>query len=200
MTATAAPGFADPVLSAQSVFRAIMDATARPGSIQSIEGVASAPPPLSAGAAAIALTLLDQDTPVWLDACLAAVPECGDWLRFHTGAPIAADASRSAFAFVGSAAQLPQFDTFSLGTPEYPDRSTTLVFQVDGFSVGPPLALSGPGIRGRQVFRAAPLPADFAERLAANRAQFPCGVDVLLVCSNAVAALPRSVHVIAEGG
>ena len=199
MTTAVTPGCADPVLSAQSAFRAIMDATARPGSIRSIEGIASAPAPLSAGAAAVALTLLDQDTPVWLDARLAAVPQLGDWLRFHTGAPIVADASRSAFAFVGSAAQLPQFDAFNPGTPEYPDRSTTLVLQVESFTLGSPLALSGPGIRGRQFFRAAPLPADFAERLAANRALFPRGVDLLLVCGDAVAALPRSVHVTAEG-
>lgn len=193
-------GFADPVLSAQSAFRAIMDATARPGSIRSIESVASAPAPLSAAAAAIALTLLDQDTPVWLDASLATVPEFGDWLRFHTGAPIVADASRSAFAFVGSAAQLPQFDAFDTGTPEYPDRSTTLVLQVESFTLGSALTLSGPGIRGRQLLRAAPLPVDFAERLAANRKLFPRGVDLLLVCGNAVAALPRSVRVTAEGG
>ena len=100
MTAAATSGFADPVLSAQSVFRAIMDATARPGSIQSIEGLASAPAPLSAGAAAIALTLLDQDTPVWLDGALAARPEVADWIRFHTGSPIVTDPSRSAFALI----------------------------------------------------------------------------------------------------
>jgi alpha-D-ribose 1-methylphosphonate 5-triphosphate synthase subunit PhnH len=200
MTAAATPGFADPVLSAQSVFRAIMDATARPGSIRSIEGTASAPAPLSVGAAAIALTLLDQDTPVWLDEALAARPEVADWLRFHTGAPIVADASRSAFAFVGNAAQLPPFDAFDPGTPEYPDRSTTLVLQVESFTHGSPLALTGPGIRGRQLFRAEPLPVDFTERLAANRRLFPRGVDLLLVCGNAVAALPRSVSVTAEGG
>jgi alpha-D-ribose 1-methylphosphonate 5-triphosphate synthase subunit PhnH len=200
MTVAAPSGFADPVLSAQSVFRAIMDAMARPGSIRSIEGPVSAPAPLSMGAAATALTLLDQDTPVWLDGVLASGPEVADWIRFHTGAPIVADASRAAFAFVGNAAQLLPFDAFDPGTPEYPDRSTTLVLQVETFTHGLPLTLTGPGIRGGQVVRAHPLPDDFSERLAANRRLFPRGVDLLLVCGNAVAALPRSVHVTAEGG
>ena len=123
--------FADPVLTAQSAFRAIMDAVARPGTVRSMAGWLSAPAPLSPGAAAIAMTLFDQDTPVWLDHWLAAVPEVGAWLRFHTGAAVVAESCRSAFASFPIPAQLPPFDAFQLGTPEYPDRSTTLVLQVD---------------------------------------------------------------------
>jgi len=44
-----------------------------------------------------------------------------------------------------------------------------------------------------QSFSAQPLPQDFQTRIAANRALFPRGVDVILVSPNAVAALPRSV-------
>ena len=41
---------------------------------------------------------------------------------------------------------------FALGTPEYPDRSTTLVLQVERFGTGQPLALSGPGIADSASF------------------------------------------------
>jgi alpha-D-ribose 1-methylphosphonate 5-triphosphate synthase subunit PhnH len=41
--------------------------------------------------------------------------------------------------------------------------------------------------------RAEPLPADLPRRLAANRALFPRGIDLLLVTGSRVAALPRSV-------
>jgi alpha-D-ribose 1-methylphosphonate 5-triphosphate synthase subunit PhnH len=37
------------------------------------------------------------------------------------------------------------------------------------------------------------LPADLHDRLVANRALFPRGVDLILVSANSVAALPRSV-------
>jgi alpha-D-ribose 1-methylphosphonate 5-triphosphate synthase subunit PhnH len=43
------------------------------------------------------------------------------------------------------------------------------------------------------------LPSDFIERMQANSALFPRGVDLLLVCGNALAALPRSTHITAKG-
>ena len=66
-------GFAEPVLAAQATFRVVMDVMARPGTIRLLAGI-SAPAPLSASAAAIALTLLDYETPFWLDPPLAALP------------------------------------------------------------------------------------------------------------------------------
>ncbi len=66
-------GFADPVFNGQAVFRAVMDAMARPGSIHHLPELAQPPSPLSASAAAVALTLCDQDTPVFLDAGLREV-------------------------------------------------------------------------------------------------------------------------------
>ena len=54
--------------SAQSTFRSVMDAMARPGSVQRIAAAARPPPPMMRGTAAIALTLFDHDTPIWLDA------------------------------------------------------------------------------------------------------------------------------------
>ncbi len=38
-----------------------------------------------------------------------------------------------------------------------------------------------------------------AERLAANRALFPRGIDLVLVTDDAVAAIPRSTHVMPGG-
>jgi alpha-D-ribose 1-methylphosphonate 5-triphosphate synthase subunit PhnH len=56
------------------------------------------------------------------------------------------------------------------------------------------MVLTGPGIRGAQPFRAAPLPPDMSERIAANRSLFPRGVDLLLAAPKRIAALPRSVR------
>ena len=64
-------GFADKVLSAQSTFRSVMDAMARPGSVQRVAAAAGTPGAMMRGTAAIALTLFDHDTPVWLDAGIA---------------------------------------------------------------------------------------------------------------------------------
>ena len=102
-------------------------------------------------------------------------------------------------ALIADAARAPPFDAFCLGTAEYPDRSTTLVLEVQALGQGRRLSLSGPGIADVVSFAAAPLPLDLGERLLANRALFPRGVDLILVAPDAVVALPRSVRVAAEG-
>ena len=51
-------GFADKVLSAQSTFRSVMDAMARPGSVQQVVATVGTPGPMMRGTAAIALTLV----------------------------------------------------------------------------------------------------------------------------------------------
>jgi alpha-D-ribose 1-methylphosphonate 5-triphosphate synthase subunit PhnH len=190
------PGFAEPVLAAQSCFRAIMEASARPGQVYRLSGErgeAVAPPaPLSRGAGALALTLFDQDTPVWLDAPLCA-ENVTYWLRFHTRAPIVGDPQHAAFAILADPERAPPFDAFALGTLDYPDRSATLILQVDSLGEGRRLVLTGPGIKGRTTLHATPLPADLLQRLATNSGLFPRGIDLLLVTESSVAALPRSV-------
>jgi alpha-D-ribose 1-methylphosphonate 5-triphosphate synthase subunit PhnH len=189
-----ATGFAEPVLAAQATFRTVMEAMARPGTIRRLAGVA-APAPLSPTAAAIALTLLDYETPFWLDAPLADSGEVARFISFHTGARIAADPGDAAFAFVAAPAAAPPFASFAQGSAEYPDRSTTLVLQVAHLSEAEGFVLRGPGIAGMRRLAASPLPANFLDQLSDNRAQFPRGIDILLAAPDAVAGLPRSLHV-----
>jgi alpha-D-ribose 1-methylphosphonate 5-triphosphate synthase subunit PhnH len=193
MNAVAA-GFAEPVLAAQATFRVVMDAMARPGTIRRLAGV-PAPAPLSPSAAAVALTLLDYETPFWLDAPLAQAGEVARFICFHTGARVTADPADAAFAFVATPAAAPPFASFAQGSLEYPDRSTTLVLQVAHLAEGEGLVLRGPGIAETRRLAASPIPADFLDQLADNRARFPRGVDIVLAASDAVAGLPRSLHV-----
>jgi len=192
-------GFADKVLSAQTTFRSVMDAMARPGSVQRIATPAGTPSGMMRGAAAIALTLFDHDTPLWLDASMSQTPDVAKWLKFHTGAPVVSDASVCAFALIGDAAALPSLDRFSFGTNEYPDRSTTLILQVRSLTEGPAVKLRGPGIDGVAVLRVAIQPSDLFERLALNTALFPRGIDVVLVADDAVVAIPRTTRLVAKG-
>ncbi|MDO9060403.1 MAG: phosphonate C-P lyase system protein PhnH, partial [Bradyrhizobium sp.] len=119
-------GFADKVLSAQTTFRSVMDAMARPGSVQRVTAVSGAPASLMRGTAAIALTLFDHDTPVWLDPLLSETSDVAKWLKFHTSAPVIPDSSISSFAVIGEPRALPALDRFAFGSNEYPDRSTTV--------------------------------------------------------------------------
>jgi alpha-D-ribose 1-methylphosphonate 5-triphosphate synthase subunit PhnH len=190
-----APGFADPVHDAQGTFRTVMDALARPGRVRPIAGSLRPPEPLTPEIAAIALTLTDADTPVWLDAALAGAPEVAAYLRFHTGAPLTDDPSRAAFALVRDPGRCPPLTRFSRGTPAYPDTATTLVLAFDAITDGAGLQLTGPGIRGSARLAPTPLPGGLVAQLAANRADFPLGVDLILTAPGRVAGLPRSTAV-----
>jgi alpha-D-ribose 1-methylphosphonate 5-triphosphate synthase subunit PhnH len=193
-------GFADKVLSAQSTFRSVMDAMARPGSVQRIAAVAGTPETLMRGTAAIALTLFDHDTPVWLDTRMSTTPHVARWLKFHTSAPVIADSSVSSFALIGDPGNLPVLDGFAFGSNEYPDRSTMLILQVESLTEGPAFELRGPGIDGTAVLRASIHPHDLFERLAINVALFPRGIDVVLVHDDAIVAIPRTTRATARGG
>lgn len=193
-------GFVDKVMAAQSTFRSVMDAMARPGSVQLIRAVSGVPAPMMRGAAAIALTLFDQDTPVWLDAKLAAAAEVAKWIKFHTSAPVIDDPAICSFAVIADPVALPDFDRFALGTGEYPDRSTTIVLQVASLSEGPAYQLSGPGIDGSIVLRAAIGVPDWLDRLALNGKLFPRGVDLVLVSGESIVAVPRTTRLVAREG
>lgn len=193
------PGFADKVLSAQSTFRSVMDAMARPGSVQRIVPMAGAPGPIMRGTAAIALTLFDHDTPLWLDARMVESSDLVKWLKFHTGAPVVRDCSIASFALISDGTALPPLDRFALGTSEYPDRSTTVIIQVDSLASGRSFELHGPGIDGVATLQASIKPFDLFERLRVNEALFPRGIDVVLVADDAVVAIPRTTRVVSKG-
>ncbi|WP_321865908.1 phosphonate C-P lyase system protein PhnH [Paraburkholderia tropica] len=203
-----APGFADPVHDTQTVFRTLLDALARPGTIgvidtplpaaasaMSTQSTQSQPQPHDrAGLAAFAalLTLADYATPVWLaqpDAALAAA------LRFHADAPLADTAREAAFAYVHDAAALPPLDAFASGTPESPEQSATVFVRVDSLTEGAPLTLRGPGIASTHTIAPAGLPARFWQERAALASRFPCGIDFYFVCDNRLMGLPRTTRV-----
>jgi alpha-D-ribose 1-methylphosphonate 5-triphosphate synthase subunit PhnH len=191
-------GFADKVLAAQSTFRSVMEAMARPGSVRQIAASVGTPPPMMHGTAAIALTLFDHDTPIWLDHRMASAPAIAKWLRFHTAAPVIADSSACQFALIGDAEALPDLDRFLLGSNEYPDRSTTLILQVESLTEGTGYVLQGPGIDASAILRATIAPSDLFERLAVNTTLFPRGIDVVLVHDDAVVAIPRTTRLIGK--
>jgi alpha-D-ribose 1-methylphosphonate 5-triphosphate synthase subunit PhnH len=191
MTALA-PGFADPPLGAQATFRRLLDAMARPGIVVVLDAP-PAPAPLAPAAGAIALTLCDADTAVWLDPALTT-PEVVAWLRLHTGCRIVEAPEDASFAFAAEPAALP-LDRLSTGSDEFPDRSATAVLQIARLDEGVPLRLTGPGIETEATLRAEGLPKGFVAWRTRNRTTYPRGVDVVLVAGAALAALPRSTSV-----
>jgi alpha-D-ribose 1-methylphosphonate 5-triphosphate synthase subunit PhnH len=189
-------GFEEPVLDAQATFRAVMDAMARPARVVELAARAAPPSPLSALAGAIACTLIDSDTPMWLDPQLGKSEAVGAWLSFHTGARLTSAPAEAAFALIANPGEMPPLDCFAQGTQEYPDRSATLILQLERLEGGAPLTVRGPGIKGEATIGPVGLPADFARQWAENTKRFPRGVDLILVAGEAIACLPRSARLI----
>lgn len=188
-------GFRDPVDAAQRHFRAVLDAQSRPGLPVRLKGeLPEAPMGMSATAFALALSLVDYETPVWLGPGLDG-PATVAALRFHCGCPLAQDPLNAAFALLGSTSAALPLERFAAGTPDYPDRSATLIVQVAGFDGGPAARLSGPGIERARVLGVEGAPASFWPALATNHARFPQGVDLVLVAGDHVVGLPRSTAV-----
>ena len=186
--ATYGGGFADPATEAARAFRAAMTVMARPGEIRELDG-AQPPAPLSPAAGTLLLTLCDPETAVHLAGACDSDAVRG-WLAFHTGAPMVGPAEAD-FA-VGSWNDLLPLDQYRIGTPEYPDRSATLIVEME--DLAPEGAtLRGPGIKDTSQLN---LPDPVA--LAANAVLYPLGLDVFFTCGGRVAALPRSTQ-ISEG-
>lgn len=188
-------GLQDPVLDQQAVFRAVMQALAEPGLTVPAGAVAGESSPLGPVARAIALSLLDFEVQFHLSPSLASAESD---ITFHTGSRCAARSDEAEFAFLDLRHDALDLASFAQGTPDYPDRSTTLVLRVESFAEGNPLTLAGPGIPGTRICRIAGLPTDFAAQWGANAARSPLGVDLIFTTSEAVLGLPRSTRIIEE--
>ena len=190
-----APAFADPVHEAQTVFRQLLEAMSHPGAIVGVETTTEQPGAMGEAMTALALTLLDNDTRVWLDATLAERASVADYLRFHCGCPVVQSPGEADFALIGSVESLPRLERFAPGTAQYPERSATILIEMPQLTGGPATVLSGPGIATTRDFDPVGLPDWFWSAWAVNRGAFPLGVDLVFTCGAELCALPRSTSV-----
>jgi alpha-D-ribose 1-methylphosphonate 5-triphosphate synthase subunit PhnH len=189
------PGFADPVHGAQQAFRQILQAMARPGTIQDCGGELDPPPALSPAMASVCLTLADADAPLWLSPARRTDAAVG-YLKFHCNAPVLDDVGRASFVLADTAG-MPALDACARGDDRYPDRSATLIVEVPRLAADGQGAwvLRGPGIAATETLSTDGLPGDFPARWRDNGAQYPCGVDLILTCGSRLAALPRTTRI-----
>lgn len=191
-------GFAAPVPDAQQAFRGLMHALSYPGRVAPLPESRETPDGWPPSLAAAALTLLDADAPVWLDAA-AATADAKGFIRFHTGAPIVNDLAAARFV-VALAPERLDFDALAIGTDQYPDRSATLLLGLHALDGGAETVLRGPGIQTTAAIApVGPLDA-FWQAWARNQMLYPLGFDAFLFADASVLGLPRSVAATASEG
>ena len=210
-------GFDDPVKDSQRSFRTILNALSQPGTVGHLDAISlnQAPSTWTEATWAVAMTLLDGDTRVWLSPLLATSVALAS-LQFHTSCPMTQDPGEADFVFVGHPTEQPDWSSLRQGEAEFPDLSATVILQVPGIevveasapSVVPNMApsstweLRGPGIEHTRAIRLQhdsedQWPEKLRHAMVANRSRFPLGVDLLLVWRDLVCALPRSTRIAA---
>lgn len=182
MTAFLSGGFDRPAEQSAHAFRALLEAMARPGRIFPVSGAAP-PVPLSVAAGVALLVLTDPTTPLHLAGDLDC-PALRGWIGFHTGAPLVG-AGQAQFA-LGRWDALQPVGRFRIGEPGYPDRSATLIVEMDR------LEAQGPRLTGPGILTEARLSLPETAAFTRNRALFPLGFDTILTCGAHLAALPRT--------
>ena len=194
-------GFDDLGLSSQRVFRLALSAMSRPAHRLQFNFAAlfRTSPPLPPGLAAMALTLADHITPIWLS---PALTNAGSFLVFHTSAPIVKRPEEAVFILAASRQELPPLASLNQGDPRYPDRSATVILanNVEETSPGLTLTAIGPGLSEEVTLRGHGLDMSFVEEWALNRASYPLGADVFLAGRDNLAGLPRSLALIPKQG
>jgi alpha-D-ribose 1-methylphosphonate 5-triphosphate synthase subunit PhnH len=195
----------DEVFDAQAHYRELLDAMARPGKINRLKHVPLSPAGgLDLGSACIALTLLGPEIAF---SVMGYEHAAAKYIRNNTGAkeshPEAAN-----FIFTTAGLSTLAIRCAAAGNLLYPETSATLVIAVRKFSTDEDgelkLALSGPGIESETIVFVDGWDQSALESRAEKNAEYPLGVDLILVaaaaeCSEpAVLCLPRTTTVIAQ--
>jgi alpha-D-ribose 1-methylphosphonate 5-triphosphate synthase subunit PhnH len=191
MSAVLAPDGQALALAAQRVFRSVLQAIAEPGTVLAVSAVSPPPTQLGQAQAAVALTLFDHETAVWLSPRLR-VPAVESFLRFQAGAAIVDDPAAAAFALADSAVALPPLGAFDLGSDESPDRGATIIVESALIGAGSGRLLRGPGIPGERRIELWGVPESFWSARAAVCALHPRGLDFIFTSGDSLTALPRT--------
>jgi alpha-D-ribose 1-methylphosphonate 5-triphosphate synthase subunit PhnH len=187
--------FAHPVFDSQRNFRELLQAMARPAAPRIVPVPAAAPAPILPATMAVLLTLCDADTALWLQ---QPNDEVALHLRFHAGVRLVREPADADFALITEPSSMPPLTRFAHGDLRYPDRSATLIVQVDGFGENSGRRFTGPGIRDVEQLAIEGLPAGFWQQRAAMRAQLPLGVDLIFISGERMVALPRTTRVLED--
>ncbi|WP_035477530.1 phosphonate C-P lyase system protein PhnH [Aliagarivorans taiwanensis] len=183
-------GMRDVVHHSQACFRQVLTALSEPGSRHTL-GRHAGFGDMSAAASEVVLSLCDGNTPLWLSPRLASQAEIGANLHFHCGVNLVDETHAASFVVIGRGDHGDYVaKDFALGSEEYPDRSATVIIEVDQLDRGLSLAISGPGISGHKQICLGDLDPAWLNALREGR--FPLGLDLLFVAGDQLLALPRT--------
>jgi alpha-D-ribose 1-methylphosphonate 5-triphosphate synthase subunit PhnH len=169
----------------QQAFRRILNAFSYPGRIVTLDRPAAHALPI------VLATLLDPAATL-ADPYDVVSPQD----RYRLGAR-SVDASHAQFV-VMPGSRLPDFEP-SLGVLESPEQGATLLLVADKLTDSRGLRLKGPGIQNSNTLHVDGVNGQWWKLRESWNDSFPLGVDVVLLCSDSLAAIPRTIQITVEG-
>ena len=189
MTSTAPFIASDPAdwspLAQQQAFRRILNAFSYPGRIVALHTPAAHALPI------VLATLLDPAATL-ADPCDVVSPRD----RHRLGARSVDPTGAQFVVMPGS--RLPDFEP-SLGVLESPEQGATLLLVADRLTDSRGLRLKGPGIPDSNTLHVDGVNEQWWKLRESWNGSFPLGVDIVLLCSDCLAAIPRTVQIATEG-
>jgi alpha-D-ribose 1-methylphosphonate 5-triphosphate synthase subunit PhnH len=170
-----------PVHDTRETFRALRDATARPGTVERT--------PTDPADHAVAATLVDHEVTFHTD---------DETLREALSAAGRYEPAPPEEASIVHARENPNWDvrTLRCGSLVEPSTGATVCYRVGSVSTGvgegTTVRLSGPGVPGDRTASVG-LPPSELSALAAANAKYPRGVDAVFAAADRLLAVPRSV-------
>ena len=185
----------DPVFDGQALFRQVLEATARPGSVlRMVAPPLAVPPARLRPACALLLAVLDVE--VGLHALGPGAVDMAGYLCLNTGARLA-PLEEADFVLVTTGDSGGRVRRIKRGSLEAPHEGATVLYAPDTLEAPPGpgtvgLSLSGPGIAGSARLGVAGISsAEFAALQAL--VDYPMGVDIWLAAADGtLAVVPRS--------
>ncbi|MEP3245678.1 MAG: phosphonate C-P lyase system protein PhnH [Sneathiella sp.] len=187
-------GLENPAFASSQIFRDVLEALSRPGTVVPAPDTLETPGKLNRAATGFLLALADMETPVWISPDLRD-EQTDKYLRFHTGCPLTDNCSDAAFAVAHHSSDFSFLSSLAVGSSEMPHQSATLIVMVDGFTGPTAMTLTGPGIQSKATLSPNPIPDVLVHWAQANQRLFPCGVDLIFAASSSLAALPRTTRI-----
>jgi alpha-D-ribose 1-methylphosphonate 5-triphosphate synthase subunit PhnH len=175
------------ILREQRAFRAMLNALARPGTIERIDPLPDVPSPFAL-AAALLEAVVDHEVTFAIAPGNAAVEEA---VLRRTGSIVGEPAT--ADYVVTTLSALPAtLVAVKAGSPEFPDHSATVVTVVPGFDSGQSLLIEGPGIPGSTPIAIEGWTPAHTQAFREKNDLLPQGVDLVLVdAAGCLAAFTR---------
>jgi alpha-D-ribose 1-methylphosphonate 5-triphosphate synthase subunit PhnH len=186
----------DTIHESQQHFRALLDATARPGTlIRFSDAKVSPPPTLNKASALVGLALLDADASFY-----TSNESSSHYLQTNTHS-VCTDAEDADFLFLYGQRGTEEAQRAKIGTARYPEGGATLIIDIDRIDgelgIGAmALVLKGPGIDGERTVYTWGLPAELLVLRMEKNDEFPAGIDwVLSDVEGVVCCLPRTTQI-----